>query len=173
MKLFLIRIYIFFNLANLYSQNERARIESADLCKQLALKCSDSTVVSNILNILFNIYHGSEGKLSTSEQKMNILQVNNILQSIIIYYNSVYLFYNVFFQAIGNYSYNSVTNDDNSQKIAELVVDQFIKVLDNELHEKTLVHAIQMLSLWSSNFKKSIPKALLLWFVVSITFFIV
>lgn len=42
---------------------------------QLALKCSDATVVSNILNMLFNIYHGSEGKLSTSEQKINILQV--------------------------------------------------------------------------------------------------
>lgn len=68
-------IYLFLILANIYSQNERARIESADLCKQLALKCSDATVVSNILNLLFNIYHGSEGKLSTSEQKINILQV--------------------------------------------------------------------------------------------------
>lgn len=66
---------IFLFLANLYSQNERARIESADLCKQLAFKCSDATVVSTILNLLFNIYHGSEGKLSTSEQKINILQV--------------------------------------------------------------------------------------------------
>lgn len=66
---------MYFNLANLYSQNERARIESADLCKQLAIKCTDVTVVSNILNLFFNIYHGSEGKLSTSEQKINILQV--------------------------------------------------------------------------------------------------
>jgi len=65
----------FLILANLYSQNERARIESADLCKQLALKCSDATVVSNVLKFLFNVYHGSEGKLSTSEQKINILQV--------------------------------------------------------------------------------------------------
>lgn len=32
-------------------------------------------MVSNILNLLFNIYHGSEGKLSISEQKINILQV--------------------------------------------------------------------------------------------------
>lgn len=63
------------NLANLYSQNERARNESADLCKQLALKCGDATAVSSIINFLFNIYHGSEGKLSTSEQKINILQV--------------------------------------------------------------------------------------------------
>lgn len=62
-------------VANLYSQNERARIESADLCKQLAFKCGDAAVVSSILNILFNIYHGSEGKLSTSEQKINILKV--------------------------------------------------------------------------------------------------
>lgn len=77
---------------------------------------------------------------------------------------------NIYFQAIGNFSYNSVTNDDNSQKIADLVVDQFIKVLDSELHEKTLVHAIQMLSLWSSSFKKSIPNALLKWFVVCIFF---
>lgn len=59
-------------------------------------------------------------------------------------------------------------NDDNSQKIAELVIEQFIKVLDNEMHEKTLVHAINMVSLWSSSFKKNIPKTLLLWFVVSI-----
>lgn len=63
------------NLANLYSQNERARNESADLCKQLALKCGDAIAVSSIINFLFNIYHGSEGKLSTSEQKINILQV--------------------------------------------------------------------------------------------------
>lgn len=77
------------------------------------------------------------------------------------------LFVFVHFQTIGNFSLNSVTNDDNSQKIAELVVDQFIKVLDNEMHEKTLSHAIQMLSLWSPSFKKSIPKPLLLWFVVS------
>lgn len=59
----------------MYSQNERARNEAADLCKQLALKCGDATAVTNILNFLFNIYHGSEGKLSTSEQKINILQV--------------------------------------------------------------------------------------------------
>jgi len=64
-------------LANLYSQNERPRVESSDLCKQLALKCSDATVVSNILKLFFNIYHGSEGKLSTSEQKINVLQVSN------------------------------------------------------------------------------------------------
>lgn len=61
-------------------------------------------------------------------------------------------------------------NDDNSQKLAELVVDQFIKVLDSEMHEKTLVHAIQMLSLWSTNFKKNIPKTLLVWFLVSINY---
>lgn len=72
-----------------------------------------------------------------------------------------------YFQAIGNFSFHSVANDNDSQKIAELVVDQFIKVLDNEMHEKTLVHAIHMLSLWSSSFKKSIPKSLLVWFVVS------
>lgn len=87
----------YFNLANLYSQNERARNESADLCKQLALKCSDPTVVSNILNIFFNIYHGSEGKLSTSEQKINILQVINdlfkyYLSSLIEMLNNICLF---------------------------------------------------------------------------------
>lgn len=80
---------------------------------------------------------------------------------------------NIIFQAIGNFSFNSVINDDNSQHIAELVVDQFIKVLDNEMHEKTLVQAIQMLSLWSTNFKKNIPKALLIWFVVSMLHFII
>lgn len=61
-----------------------------------------------------------------------------------------------------------MTNIDSSQQIAELIVEQFIKVLDSEMHEKTLVHAIQMLTLWNSSFKQNIPKALLLWFVVSI-----
>lgn len=79
------------NLANIYSQNERARIESADLCKQLALKCSDSSVISNILNFLFNIYHGSEGKLSTSEQKINILQVILKLE-LLMYIYIIYYF---------------------------------------------------------------------------------
>lgn len=65
--------------ANLYSKNEKARVESADLCKQLAYKCSDVNVVSDLLNLFFNIFNGSEGKLSTSEQKINILQVNYIL----------------------------------------------------------------------------------------------
>lgn len=74
----------------------------------------------------------------------------------------------LYFQAIGNFSFNTVTSEDNSQKLAESVIDQFIKVLDNEMHEKTLVHAIQMLTLWCSNLKKSIPKTLILWFIVII-----
>lgn len=36
------------------------------------------------------------------------------------------------------------------------------------MHEKTLVHAIQMLTLWSSNLKKRIPKTLIMWFIVII-----
>lgn len=55
----------------------------------MALKCSDATVVSNILNLLFNIYHGSEGKLSTSEQKINILQV-------IIKYKYIHLLFYIY-----------------------------------------------------------------------------
>lgn len=74
----------------------------------------------------------------------------------------------IYFQAIGNFSFNTVTNDDNSQQLAELAIDQFVKVLDNEMHEKILVHAIQMLTLWSSNFKKRIPKALIMCFIVII-----
>jgi len=83
--------------------------------------------------------------------------------------HSIYIFIKLYiFQAIGNFSFNRVTNEDNSQKLAESVIDQFIKVLDNEMHEKTLVHAIQMLTLWCSNLKKSIPKTLIMWFIVII-----
>ncbi|XP_050428073.1 eIF-2-alpha kinase activator GCN1 isoform X2 [Adelges cooleyi] len=126
--------------ANLYSQNERARLESSELCKELALKCSDASAISSIVKLLFNIYNGSEGKLSTSEQKINVLQ------------------------AIGNFSFNNVANDDKCQEIADYVVEQFIKVLDSEMHEKTLIHAIQMLTLWRSSFKKTITKTLIAWF---------
>jgi len=66
-----------------------------------------------------------------------------------------------------------VANDDNSQQLAELAIDQFSKILDNEMHEKTLVHAIQMLTLWSSNLKKRIPKALIMLFIVIIFLFFI
>ncbi|XP_050533442.1 eIF-2-alpha kinase activator GCN1 isoform X2 [Daktulosphaira vitifoliae] len=126
--------------ANIYSQNEQARIESADICKELALKCSDASVVLNIVKDFFNIYNGSQGKLSTSEQKINVLQ------------------------AIGNLSYNTVANDEKSQEIADYTIEQLIKILDTELHEKTLIQALHIVMLWSTCFKKNVPKLLINWF---------
>ena len=71
------RIYLFtFNcLASLYSQNDRTRDEAADGLLKLANKCSDVGSLEALLLHLFNVFNGSEGKLSLTSQKISVLQV--------------------------------------------------------------------------------------------------
>lgn len=42
-------------------------------------------------------------------------------------------------------------------------MEHFLKVLETEVHEKTLVHALEMLSKWGAKFTQ-IPKKLVDWF---------
>lgn len=42
-------------------------------------------------------------------------------------------------------------------------MEHFLKVLETEIHEKTLVHALEMLSKWGAKFTE-VPKKLIDWF---------
>lgn len=61
--------------ANLYSKNDNTRDEAADGLLKLANKCSDVNSLESLLKHLFNVFHGSEGKLSLASQKISVLQV--------------------------------------------------------------------------------------------------
>lgn len=61
--------------ANLHSKDDLARLESADACKRLAQQCSDAAAIELLLDQVFAVFHGSEGKLTVAEQKISVLQV--------------------------------------------------------------------------------------------------
>lgn len=45
-----------------------------------------------------------------------------------------------------------------SQKLALIAAEYFIKVLNVEVHEKTLCHTLEMLSLWCAKFSNEVPQ---------------
>lgn len=63
-------------IPNLYSKNDLARSESAEALRQLSLKCSKAEVITDMLNNVFHILSGSEGKISVTEYRINLLQVS-------------------------------------------------------------------------------------------------
>lgn len=122
--------------ANLHSKEDCVRDEAADACRRLALQCSDPTALEKLLSSLFAIFHGSEGKLTVVTHKISVLQ------------------------GAGNLSYNAATGAGVA-KIAEIACNHFIKVLDTEVHEKTLIHALEMMSLWCEKFTNDAPKIII------------
>ncbi|KAF5292015.1 hypothetical protein FQA39_LY14132 [Lamprigera yunnana] len=122
-------------ITNLHSKDDLARKESVAACKLLAQQCSDSGALEVLVKQVFAVFHGSDGKLTVLEQKLSILE------------------------GIGNLNYNAVSGS-NLQHLLTLVVTEFIKVLEIEVHEKTLCYALQMLALWVGKLT-STPKTLI------------
>nr|CAD7433309.1 unnamed protein product [Timema monikensis] len=125
-------------VANLHSKEDLARDESVAACRSLALQCSDSGALEGLLHHLFDVFHGSEGKLTVATHKISVLD------------------------GAGNLSYNAVTGSS-VQKLASSAADHFIKVLDTEVHEKTLIHALEVFSLWCTKFSNEVPNKVLDW----------
>jgi hypothetical protein len=63
--------------ANLHSKEDLAREESVSACRCLALQCSDAGALEGLLQHLFDVFHGSEGKLTVATHKMSVLQVRH------------------------------------------------------------------------------------------------
>lgn len=61
--------------ANLHSKDDLARTEAAEACTSLAKHISDSDAMKSLLKYTFDIFHGSDGKITVVEHKMGILQV--------------------------------------------------------------------------------------------------
>ncbi|XP_058803320.1 stalled ribosome sensor GCN1 isoform X2 [Phymastichus coffea] len=122
--------------ANLHSKDDLVRDESADACRKLALQCSDSSAVEGLLNFVFSVFNGSEGKLTVATHKISVLQ------------------------GAGNLSFNAVSGSS-VQTLAETACKHFIEVLKTEVHEKTLCHALEMMSLWCEKFANDQPKAII------------
>lgn len=119
--------------ANLHSKEDLVRDEAVAACRKLALQCSDTTALETLLSSVFAVFHGSEGKLTVVTHKISVLQ------------------------GAGNLSYN-VASGSSVHKLAETACEHFVKVLETEVHEKTLIHALEMMTLWSKKLTSSVPK---------------
>lgn len=123
-------------ITNLHSKDDKARNESSEACKRLAEKIHSSKALEALLRKNFDVFHGSNGKLTVVEHKISVLQ------------------------GAGNFSYNAIETND-QQTILQVVVDLFVKVLEIEVHEKTLCQALEMLNLWAVKFVDDLPKKLI------------
>lgn len=122
--------------ANLHSKEDSVREAAADACRRLALQCSDTGALEKLLSSLFAVFHGSEGKLTMVTHKISVLQ------------------------GAGNLSHNAASGSG-VQTIAEVACGHFIKVVETEVHEKTLIHALEMMTLWCGKFVNQVPKSVI------------
>ncbi|KAF3850540.1 hypothetical protein F7725_012312 [Dissostichus mawsoni] len=122
----------------LKANNVQLAEEAVQAMKNLAKQCSDPSAVQDIVTHLFNILGGSEGKLTVVAQKMCVLS------------------------GISSCSHHSVSGTS-SQTLSSAVAVMFIPYLQQEVHEGTLVHAVSVLSQWSSRLTVEVPSALLDW----------
>ncbi|BES98076.1 translational activator [Nesidiocoris tenuis] len=123
---------------SLCSNDEESRIKAAEAMKALSLQCSDSNAIWCTSDLLFKRLGGSQGKITVADHKIAILQ------------------------ALGNLSFNSIAGSS-IQLISAKIVEQFIYVLETEVHEKTLLHCVEMLGLWCTKFTREIPQQLVKW----------
>lgn len=59
----------------MHSKDDLAREESADACKRLAEQITDSGAIELLLKKIFDVFHGSDGKLTVVTHKISVLQV--------------------------------------------------------------------------------------------------
>ncbi|XP_045930063.1 eIF-2-alpha kinase activator GCN1-like [Micropterus dolomieu] len=124
--------------SQLKANNAQLMEEAVQAMQNLVQQCSDPSAVQDIVTHLFKILGGSEGKLTVVAQKMSVLS------------------------GIASCSHHAVSGTS-SQTLSSAVTVMFIPYLQQEVHEGTLVHAVSVLSQWSSRLTVEVPTALLDW----------
>uniref|UniRef100_A0A8C5HZY1 TOG domain-containing protein n=1 Tax=Gouania willdenowi TaxID=441366 RepID=A0A8C5HZY1_GOUWI len=124
--------------SQLKANNAQLMEEAVEAMQNLTRQCSDATAVQDIVTHLFKILGGSEGKLTVVAQKMSVLS------------------------GIASCSHHAVSGTS-SQTLSSAVSVMFIPYLQQEVHEGTLVHAVSVMSQWSSRLTVEVPTALLDW----------
>ncbi|XP_060079689.1 stalled ribosome sensor GCN1-like [Ylistrum balloti] len=127
------------------SKDPATRAEAVTAFKNLAVQCSDTEAVEKLVCHLFDILNGSEGKLTSADQRISVLQ------------------------AVGNASHCTASGVYALQSLSNTVTEKFIPMLQQEVHEGTLVHALSMMSLWCAKFYTSVPDKLIEWFKKGVT----
>lgn len=120
----------------LHSKEDMIREEAVNAAEALANHCSDAEAVGGLLNVFFGVLQGSEGKLTVASHKISVLD------------------------GIGRLSRHSVTGAG-VQKLSCDATERFAKILESEVHEATIIKAVEVLSLWTSRLTGPAPQSLI------------
>ncbi|XP_029194337.2 eIF-2-alpha kinase activator GCN1-like [Acropora millepora] len=123
-------------IGQLRAKEERHREEAALVLKNLAHQCSDPEALENLINFVFGVLNGSEGKLTQWNDRVSVLQGLRSLEK------------------------HSVSGSSSVQGLSHLVTEKLVKYLQHEVHEGALVCGLSVLSQWCRHFSNQVPKVL-------------
>ncbi|CAH0406720.1 unnamed protein product [Chilo suppressalis] len=112
-------------IVNLHSKDEWVRVEALAALRRLAHRCSDLATARALLKHVFAEYNGASGKLTSSEDKIAVLNGVSALSEL------------------------CVVGSERTQLLEE-AVSQTARVLDSESHERTLCAALEALRHWAT-----------------------
>ena len=75
-------VFYYLNLGPLHAKEDQVRDDTVEVCRQLAKQCSEASAIDAFIKQLFDVFFGSDGKLTVTTHKMSVLQVNYLLRSI-------------------------------------------------------------------------------------------
>ena len=122
--------------ASLHSKEDVLRDEAVAAVDSLAKQCSDPAAIRSLLNLFFGVLQGSEGKLTVASHKVSVID------------------------GIAQLSKHCATGPE-VNKLSLEATEHFVKVLDSEVHEGTLIQALSALSLWTARYASVVPKSLM------------
>ncbi|KAH8275070.1 hypothetical protein KR018_005723 [Drosophila ironensis] len=123
-------------IKNLYSNSDIARRESLESLKLISLKCSDCLILKGLLENIFSVLSGSDGKINVVEYRLNVLQ------------------------GAGCLSFNNI-DGENKPEILNAAINLFWNTLEGESQEKVICCTLDMFSLWTKQFRYELPSVIL------------
>ncbi|XP_065830516.1 stalled ribosome sensor GCN1-like [Oscarella lobularis] len=123
--------------AQIFSRNENMRSVTVDLMKRLAKQCSDASAIEQLAKHLIGILNGSEGKLSSTEQRISVLN------------------------GLSNLSCHRVGGVSSVDSLSTVVVDALIPFVQDEVHEGILSSALSTIGLWAARFSVAVSDNLI------------
>ena len=129
---------------NLKSKDDATREDAVKATLALSRQISNQEAVEGLVRQLFSVLGGSEGKITVNTHKASLIA------------------------AIGNLT-NTAVSGSGMTTVATLAAELFVKFLESEAHEGTLVAGLEMFTVWAAKFSSEIPAKLVDWIPKGLT----
>lgn len=125
---------------NLVAKDEACRQGAVVALHNLAHQCGSPEALEKLIKHLVGVLNGSEGKLTTTEQRLSVLT------------------------GIGEVSSHVVNGATHVQQLSEVALQHLLSVLKAEVHEGTLLLTLKMMSKWCLRLTQEPPEFLMTGF---------